>query len=315
MTKLATLFFTLAAAMPCLLVAQDSEPKALAVPECDIFLFDVQESDDAYSVSNPRNVTNRPGYDNQPWFTADSQSFLFTANGKPDRTDVFEYFIATGETKQVTDSADQEYSPQSSPDNQTISYVTDGATANQSVWFTKRGSEEQDWLLGKQGEREPIGYYSWNRKTGYILYWSRYGHSIRLVHESKELNHYVTGNAPPSTPHIIPESFYKTNDGPARFSFLHRQANGQTWLKELDPESLAIRPLITVRGSNNNYCWTAGGQVLMADGTELYRWDYKSKETGWQLVADLADHGLQSVTRVASSPDGSKLAVVALPRE
>lgn len=320
MTRLAIIFLML---LPTTLVAQDSQSEALELPECDIFLFDVQESDDDLAISNPRNVTARPGYDNQPWFTPDSGSFLFTANRKPDRTDVFEYFIESGETKQVTDTADQEYSPQSSPDNGSVSYVTDGATANQSVWFTKRDSGQQQWLLANQGEREPIGYYSWNRDSGYILYWSRYGHSMRLVHESKELSHYVTGNAPPSTPHIIPAKFYGGDESdhsqaaklsPNRFSFLHRQANGETWLKELDPQSLAIRPLTTIKGNNNNYCWTPMGHVLMADGSELYRWNAKSKD-GWQLVVDLDDHGLQTVTRVACSSDGKKLAIVALPKE
>ena len=287
--------------------AQDNlEKKPLELPECDIFLFDLVDSADEMKVSNGRNVTQRKGYDNQPWFTPDSRSFLFSANYDPLRTDIYEYFIESGETKQVTDSPTQEYSPQVSPDNQTLSFVTDGETANQSIWFGDRAGQNLQWLLKNQGEREPVGYYSWNRSTGYILYWSRYGFSMRLVHKTKELSHYVTGDAIPTTPQIIP--------GTDNFSFMHQQGNGEVWIKELNPETLAVRPLTTVVGSNRHYGWTPSGWIVMCQGTKLYRWSPESKD-GWELVADLDQHGMKGVTRVAVSPDGKKLAVVGLSKD
>jgi hypothetical protein len=33
-------------------------------------------------------------------------------------------------------------------------------------------------------------------------------------------------------------------------------------------------------------------------------------EAGWQVVVDLASHGIRGITRLAVSPDGTKLAVV-----
>jgi hypothetical protein len=155
------------------------------------------------------------------------------------------------------------------------------------------------------GEREPVGYYSWNRETGYILFWSRYGFSMRLTHETKELSHYVSGNAIPSTPYVIPD----TNN----FSFVHQQANGEVWIKELNPETRAIRPLTVLTSSNRNYCWTPNGSILNCDGSELKSW---SEESGdWKVVANLDDFGMRSVTRVAVSPDGKRLAVVGLPKD
>jgi len=145
---------------PAIVLAQDAdEPKKLELPECDIFLFDFSESDGTVTISNARNVTKRAGYDNQPWFTPEGKSFLFTANHAADRTDVFEYFIESGETKRVTDSPSQEYSPQISPDNQRLSFVTDGAAANQSICWVDRksGADAQPkWLLEHMGERDDM---------------------------------------------------------------------------------------------------------------------------------------------------------------
>lgn len=290
-----------------LLATQDfTDPqRKLELPECDIFLFELSESENELKVSGGINITNRPGYDNQPWFTPEGKSILFSANRDPHRTDIYEYFVASGETKQVTDSPDQEYSPQVSPDNQTLSFVTDGETANQSVWTKDRGQSKIHWLLGNQSEREPVGYYSWNHKTGYILYWSRYGFSIRLVHQDRELSHYVTGDAIPTTPHIIP--------GSDCFSFMHQQGNGEVWIKELNPETLAVRPLTAVLGNNRNYGWTPLGKILMCKDTQLHRWSQDTRK--WEFVVDLASMGVKDVTRVAISPNGKHLAVVGLPSE
>lgn len=282
-----------------------AEPKKLELPECDIFLFDFSESKDGIKIANGRNVTARKGYDNQPWFTPDSKSFLFSANHAADRTDVFEYFIDSRETKQVTNSPTQEYSPQISADNKTVSFVTDGETANQSIWSVGRDGKESNWLLEHLGEREPVGYYSWNRETGYILYWSRYGYCIKLTHESKKMTHYITGDAVPSSPYVIP--------GTKKFSFVHQQGNGEVWIKELDPATRAIRPLTTVVGSSNrNYGWTPAGSILMCENDKLHRWNPDSKE-GWQEVADLSKFGIQKSSRVALSRDGKHLAIVGLP--
>lgn len=305
--RICALIFCLSVFVSVSFAAQDpGDKKPLELPECDIFLFDLAESESDLKVSGGINITNRPGYDNQPWFTPQSNSILFSANRDPFRTDVYEYFIETGKTQQVTDSSDQEYSPQITPDNKTLSFVTDGATANQSIWFLDRGTRDPQWLLKHQGEREPVGYYSWNHQTGYILFWSRYGFSMRLVHQTKDLSHYVTGNAIPTTPHIIP--------GTDRFSFMHQQGNGEVWIKELNPETMAVRPLTSVIGSNRNYGWTPLGKILMCDGTRLHRWSPKTKDK-WEFVVDLDSFGMKGVTRVAVSPDGKKLAVVGLPKD
>lgn len=288
--------------------AKDSptkEEKKSDFPESDIFLFQVSQNDGSYSVANGKNLTNRPGYENQPFFTYDSSSFLFTQS-EGAQTDVYEHFLDSSETKRVTQSKGMEFSPTPSPDNQKISFVTDGEGANQSIWhIDRKDPSSQIWTLESQPEREPVGYYSWNHETGYIVFWSRYGYSIRLVHESKKLSHYITGNAVPTTPWIIP--------GTKRFSFVHRQANGQVWIKELDPDTRSVRPLVAIAGSNTHYNWMPDGSIVMTQGTKLFRWK-EGQTKGWKEVSDLASAGMQSATRVAVSPNGKWLAVVGVPQ-
>ena len=277
-------------------------------PQSDIFLFELGKANGKLNVVNGQNVTARKGYDNQPFFTADSASFLYTrSEGK--QTDVFEYFLESRETKRITESAGMEFSPTPSPDNAKISFVTDGDGANQSIWHIKRNVPATPmWTLKDQPDREPVGYHSWNHETGYIVFWSRYGHSIRLVHQSKKLSHYITGHAVPTTPWIIP--------GTKLFSFVHRQANGQVWIKELNPETLAVRPLVAIDGANHHYNWTPDGWILGIQGTVLYRWKEKESD-GWEKVVDLKEalEGIESASRLAVSPDGKWLAAVGVANE
>lgn len=284
--------------------AQETNSPPLDLPECDIFLFEFAESESNIEVGEGQNITNRPGYDNQPWFSNDGATLLYSANAQPDRTDIFEYSLSDQSIRQVTDTKTQEYSPQSSPDKQTISFVTDGPGANQSIWFQQSGAKHVHWLLSKQPEREPVGYYVWNHQTDDILFWSRYGFSLRLVNRKRSNSHYITGNAPPVSPHIIP--------GTNRFSFVHRQGNGQTWIKELDPSNLAVRPIVEIQGSNLNYAWSPSGKLLQIKDNQLQWWSATSGQ--WQVYLDLEKEGVVEATRISISPDGTHLAIVGKAR-
>ena len=293
--------------------SNEKAEEAAGFPESDIFLFDLEYDGTSWSVGEGKNVTGRKGYENQPFFTPGDDSFLFVQS-IDDQTDIFEYMIESGKTVRITDSPNMEFSPQPDPNNKLISYVTDGEDANQSVWQIERDNPKQVWTLEHLPEREPVGYYVWNHASGYILYWSRYGYSMRLTRQNdgqfddpsfdgKQFR-YVSGDAIPTTPRIVPRR--------GTFSFVHRQGNTSVWIKELNPNDLSIRPLTTVVGNNTHYDWAHENSIFMMEGSTLHRW--KEGETdGWQEVADLNAKGVGSATRVSVSNDGTKLAVVGLP--
>ncbi|WP_371398423.1 hypothetical protein [Fretibacter rubidus] len=281
---------------------EDPAPREKAgLPETDIFLFDIILGQ-APSLSNPRNVTTRAGYDNQPSFTADSQSFLYS-RGDDYQTDVYEYDIKIGTSTQITNTITSEFSPVSSPDNTTISFVSDGPGAAQTIVTMQRdGSGKTSNLLPGDTLREPIGYYAWNHGTGDVLYWSRYGFNVSLTDTDGAQSRYISGNAVPSTPYVIPS----TN----KFSFVHRQGDESVWIKELDPETHSVRPLTALNGPNANYAWAPDGSVFIIQDDGLYRWQVGMD--GWADVAELPDYGIEGVARLSFSPDGKSLAVVGL---
>jgi Tol biopolymer transport system component len=279
---------------------EESEAKD-APPETEIFLFDIDLSLKDNVLSNGSNVTNWPAYDNQPSFTKGSNSFVFSRANKGN-TDVYEYFLDSGETQQLSSSDATEYSPTPSPDNKSISFVSD---RNSSIWSASREDLNKPKPAQSGNDNgEPIGYYAWNHKTGDILYWSQYGFSVTLIHQSSDDYHFISGHAIPSTPHIIP--------GTDNFSFVHRQTNGVDWIKEFNPETKAVRPIMPIVGTNANYTWTPDGSILMIEGDKLYRWTEKSNED-WVQIADISTFSIKGSYRLAISPNSKKLAVVGYP--
>ena len=265
-------------------------------PHSDIFVFDL--AGDTRAVANGRNVTSRHGYDNQPYFTADSRSFLF-ARGDDFQIDVYEYFLESGELRQVTNTASLEFSPTPTPDNKALAFVSDH---NGSVMLAQRSSPDQRTaVLALTNEPEATGYFAWNHNRDEMLYWSRYGYSMVLVNTATGSRRFVTGHSPPATPHQIP--------GTHNFSFVHRQANEEVWIKALDPVTLSVTPVIRVAGSNNNYAWAPDGSILMIQDDVLYR-AIRDANPEWRPVAKLAEYGIANANRIAVSPDGRKLAIV-----
>ena len=282
--------------------SQDADTPPPAPPQPDIFLFDYDAAAAGDALSGGINATDRPGYDNQPFFTKDSATFLYSRDDGT-QTDIWEYDIASGTHSRITQTDKSEYSPTPSPDNQIISVVFE---RNSSIWHLDRNAPDApSWTLETAGIEEPVGYFARNYATGDILYWSRYGFNVALTHADKRGYHFVSGNAVPATPHVIP--------GTDEFSFVHRQTNEQVWIKAFDPETKSIRPLTPIVGANANYTWAPDGSILQIEGTKVHRW--REGGGGWQEISDLSDHGLASAYRIAVSPDGKRIAVVGLPAE
>jgi hypothetical protein len=79
-----------------------------------------------------------------------------------------------------------------------------------------------------------------------------------------------------------------------------------TAIHELDVNAHATRPLTDAPDGADDHAWLPDGTLLMARGSTLHRW---TEADGWQRVADLAP--LTDITRLAVSPNGSHLALVA----
>ena len=68
------------------------------------------------------------------------------------------------------------------------------------------------------------------------------------------------------------------------------------------------RVTLCVEGSED-YTWTPDGRLLMASNSKLLA--LRPGDSEWTLVHSFEDLGLADITRLAVSPDGKRLALVA----
>jgi len=94
-------------------------------------------------------------------------------------------------------------------------------------------------------------------------------------------------------------------------SFVDRDEDGSLVIRELDPKTRAVTTLVAaVAGAKEaDLAWAPDGRLLMAEKDVLYAWTRDAR--GWTRVADLAARGMRGVTRLAVSPKGDRIAIVA----
>lgn len=262
----------------------------------EVFLYSVSRTESGLSLADGRNISNSPGYDNQPSFGYGDRSILFTSIRDDRSPDIYEYDLKAKTLERVTNSPESEYTPREKVPGQ-ITFVREGEGQEMTVWKRDRKTGKEKRALKNS---EPVAYYDFNAKGG-ALVWIRYAFMARYVDPAAGLNLYVSDNVLPSAPQQIPDS--------ASFSFVYRRPDGSLWIKEFDPKTRAVRPIVRVNDEKIDYCWTPDQMILSGSGSKLFGFR-EGKGDGWSLIADLSADGLKEITRVAASGDGRSLAIV-----
>jgi hypothetical protein len=294
---------------------------ATAPPDTEIYLAALTRENGRIAVGTPVNITNSPGYDNQPSFTPDGRSILFTSvrsapelgdNPNPAQTDIFRYDIASRVITRVTQTPESEYSPTPMLDGTKISTVTVEADGSQRLWsITSSGPKiERAVLLPAV---KPVGYHAWaddHTLLLFILGASGAPATLQLADTHGGETRVIATDIGRSIQRM-------PGSGPARhISFVQRERHGDATLlliKEFDPTTGSITTLTpAVEGSREaDVAWTPDGTLLMVKDDVLYAW--RRDTSGWSAIAELARMGLRGVSRLTVSSSGDKLALVGLP--
>jgi Tol biopolymer transport system component len=256
----------------------------------------MEKNGDKFTFSGGKNITNNAGYDNQPSFTLDGSSVLFTSNRNNKDTNIYEYFLADGKLEQITTSADNEYTAKDF-DGKTLNFIREGSDQTMTIFKYDRASKQESKALKI---KEPVAYYAFNTK-GDALVWVRYAFFIHWVNTEKNINRFVADYGQPSTPQLIPNT--------DNFSFIKRLPNDELWIYEFTSSNQAIRPVVQPKDAKLTYCWLPDGTLLTGSGTKLFKFDEKTDKR-WVEISDLSSFGIKDIGRVAVSLDGKNMALV-----
>jgi hypothetical protein len=262
----------------------------------DVYLFDRQNN---YQLI--ANISDRDGYDNQPSFTLDNKSVLFSSDREGGQTDIFKYDIKTGKTSNLTQTSDKnEYSAQPHSDER-FNYILQEGVPYQNLWHRSYEGGTSERVLTSY---VPAAYYAINEKG--VLFWGRYAFSLFFEPAGVDVGPaigeslFVMDKAGRSI-HPIPNS--------TLFSVVHKQMNGAWAIKSYDPDTKAMTPMVSIGSDNEDYCWTPEGKMVRANGDELTEFD-PTTATSWESVTTLKVNGFVKGGRCSVSKDGRYLAIV-----
>jgi hypothetical protein len=271
---------------------------AAGAPSTDIFLGTLQLDGDRVAVSDFINITDRDGYDNQPYFVAHGTALLYTSARDSLQTDIYRCDIATGTITQVTQTAAaSEYSPTVMPGGASFSVIRE-EPGRQGLWQYGMNGSDGGGLLD---DVQPVGYHTWvdpHTVAVFVLGDSVTPSTLQLADLRSGATSTVAENIGRSL-HRIP--------GLRAISFVHKLSDDEWLISALDLDTRSVSIITPTLPGSEDYAWLSASTMIMGSGSTLYQWVDGSE---WEMIADLAEFGVHGISRVAASVAGGRIAVV-----
>lgn len=283
-------------ALLLVVIATPLQAQAPAIPPAtDIYLAPIRLLPAAPTMGPARVASDNPGgYDNQPAFGPDGRAMLFTSSRDGRQTDLYFLEIQTRQIRRLTDTAESEYSPTPMPDDAGVSMIRVEHDGTQRVW--KMGEAGTTPVLVAPTVK-PAGYHAWLDATHLAIYVLGQPNSLQMFDTA-------TGRAT-----IVAKDIGRTLARRPTGTVTFVQRSGPTWMvREVAPGATEPRDVTAaLEGSaDRDYAWGPDGTLFMTRGAEIHWW--RPGQPGWTL---LADPGIGELSRLAVSPDGRWMAIVA----
>ena len=264
----------------------------------EIYVFDFKIWLDQYSISNPVNVTNNPGfYDNQPYFTPNGDAFIYSSADESGKTDVYIYDFIGDETRRLTYTPEvSEYSPTIMPDKKSFSCVILEEDGTQKLWKYYIDAP----IASLVSEIDKVGYHAWIDKERLVLFvLDANDNSLQITD--------IDGSGAKEIARKTGRSLFKI---PEENKISYTRMVDDKWkIMSYDLRTGVEEEIVQTLPESQDYLWTPSGLLIMGDGRKLYKFDPKSDKE-WVELADLTSYGLSKFDRIAINTQVSKLAVV-----
>ena len=264
-------------------------------PASDIFIIDVK-GEVKLKLGQPIKITNEDGYNNQPSFLPDGQSILYTSI-KDKQADIYRYDIRSRSTTQITRTPESEYSPTLMPDGKSISVVRVEADGTQRLWKFSLAGGEPSLILENV---KPVGYHLWIDDHTLVLFILGKPNTLQLVDLRTGKAEVIADN---------PGRILRRIPNEDKFSFVHKVSDQEWLIKSFDLKTREVATVIKTFPRAEDYAWTPTGLLLMANGSKLF--SRQKSDFAWVEIGDFSNAGLKNITRIAVSPKGDRIAIVA----
>ncbi len=264
-------------------------------PNTDVFLFDLNTENGKFELSNMKNISNNEGYDNQPSFLDDNT--ILYAGTRKGQTDIVKYTIQYDSKIFINLTEGSEYSPLKIPNQKAVSAIRLDKDGTQKLYKYNLRNGESKVLIDKL----VIGYHVWYNENILVSSVLENGSMSLYTTNFKETKNKKVEAKVGRSLHNIPN----TN----LVSFISKENDSLWEIKSLNPINGKIKSITTTLSKAEDMYWLPDGTMLMGKDNVLYKYN-PNKDVDWIKVASLEKYDITKITRLAVSPDGTKLALV-----
>lgn len=273
---------------------------AQAAPSTDVWIVSMHQSGSVIRFGEPRNATRRTGYDNQPGFTADGKSVMYTVTENNGPAEIWRFTLPAGTPKPLTNTRQSEYSATATPDGQSFSVIrVELPDSTQRLWrFPLDGQGAPSLVLDKV---KPVGYHVWAGDHRLVLFVLGNPATLQLADDRTGTSEIVARN--------IGRGLGKV-PGRDVVTFVQQARDSAAWIAELNVLTKETRRLAQPPKGADYHVWTPQGSLIVGAGSRLYA----LAGGRWEQIADFGRWGVRGISRLAVSPKGDWLSFVAEDR-
>ncbi len=309
----------------CLMVTGIAAPVVQAAddlpPAQDVYLAQLNMAAGQNALSRVTNITNRRGYDNQPFFSLDGSGLLYTAQFQGEdgelQTDIMSFSFATCQHTNLTNSAVSEYSPTEINGGAAFSSVVVEPDGKQYLWsYIKPRQAQQGSAItttdgsikaiaqGRMTEAEPVGYHAWGPQEQAMMFILGEPHTAQFFSDLLKDGKVIADN---------PGRSFRYVPSRNRYTFM-MQEKSSWWLVEYSPEKDELIKLVLMPYEAEYFTWVDDKTAITARGSQLLKWNYQGKEqqsvAQWKPWVDVSAQCSTKISRLAVNSDATMLAFV-----
>ncbi len=270
---------------------------AFAQSGSEILLFDLKIKKNKITISNPKNITNHPGYDNQPGFNRNEPVLYYSSFNDDGRSDIKAYNYASNTTESFTQTSEREYSPTHTPDGEYLSCIIQRDNGAQDLGKYPLAGGDPYTIV----DNLTVGYHVWTDNSHIAMFILGEPNSLHYLRLPTKEDTVLAQNIGRSL-HQIP--------GERAISFIQKNSATNWEIKKLDTETMLITTIAPTLPGREDICWTPDGKIISSDGTKLFVFDPKKGKSWKEIPLPAGTELLKGVTRFAVNAKGDKLAVV-----
>lgn len=272
---------------PYLLLAQ--------MPNTDIWLVKLSKKNKQLVCEKPINITNRVGYDNQPFFSENGKEIYYSSVREDHQSDIYAYSISKKKSIQLTKTTESEYSPSISADGNYLSTVVVLADSSQKIMKYDIKTVTKRALVS---ETDSVGYYTWLNNDSIIYYKLTEPHSLHVLDLKTEKDTWICNN---------PSRTFKRMGTTSQFIYAVKDSTELIfWIYN---PTLREAVFYTKHSSlQEDFTWDKNYGLIKAHQNTLIRYD--EAQNKWEKLIDLSSFGLNSILRFGFNSQFSYLAIV-----